>query len=338
MTLTEEGLMPVPGMLSRWVRLPGGTKAHYMTSGETGPAVVLLHGGIAGSSGTAGFRFMAPFLGAHGFRVYCPSQPGYGLTEDPAEFYTADEAGHVDFIHDFTSALCLDRFHLGGNSMGSNNTVNYVVAHPERVLSFALIPGGVGDLVDMRETFSPKNNIESRGWKDGTGFDGTADSMRRSMTSVVLDPAKVTDDLVEMRTAVGQRSREAYERYMANIMPRLTGERIDPNYEARMRTKGRLDEITIPGIYVWGTQDVLMAHDVDGYRQEDALPRVQFFYPENAGHQGQNDQPELFNDVFLEFFRDGKVSWETAQRAGISQRRAPNPDIVAAPAAAPSPR
>src|ERR1700722_12221524 len=67
--LTEEGLIKVPGLLSRWVRLGNGAKAHYMTAGETGPSVMLLHGGIPGSSGTAGFRFTASFLGANGFRV-----------------------------------------------------------------------------------------------------------------------------------------------------------------------------------------------------------------------------------------------------------------------------
>ncbi len=86
MTLTEEKLIEVPGMLSRWVRLANGSKAHYMTSGTTGPAVILLHGGLPGSSGTAGWRFMAPFLGDNGFRVYCPDMPAFGLWDDREEF------------------------------------------------------------------------------------------------------------------------------------------------------------------------------------------------------------------------------------------------------------
>src|SRR4051812_24514771 len=69
MALTAEGIIEVPGMASRWVRLGSGAKAHHMTSGDHGPTVLLLHGGLPGSSGTAGWRFMAPFLGANGFRV-----------------------------------------------------------------------------------------------------------------------------------------------------------------------------------------------------------------------------------------------------------------------------
>ena len=67
------------------------------------------------------------------------------------------------------------------------------------------------------------------------------------------------------------------------------------------------------------------------------MPDVQFFYPENTGHQAQTDSPELVNQVFLEFFRDGKVSWETAKAAGISTRRPPHPDRVAMPDAAATP-
>src|SRR5439155_19017235 len=116
MALTEEGIIEVPGMLSRWVRLASGAKAHFMTSGETGPAVLLLHGGLWGASGTAAWPYMAPFLGANGFRVYCPDFPGFGLTEQYENVYLPDLSGHVDFLHDFVTTLCIDCFHIAGNS------------------------------------------------------------------------------------------------------------------------------------------------------------------------------------------------------------------------------
>ena len=60
--LTEEGAILVPGVLSRYATLRNGVRAHYWTTGETGPSVLLLHGGIAGSSGLAGWRMMMPKL------------------------------------------------------------------------------------------------------------------------------------------------------------------------------------------------------------------------------------------------------------------------------------
>lgn len=330
MALTEEGLVSVPGLLSRWVRLGSGVKAHYVTAGETGPLVVLLHGGIVGSSGTAGWRFMAPFLGANGFRVFCPDMPLFGLTDDPEGAYANGEAGHVDFLHDFATALCLDRFHLGGNSMGCVNTVNYTVAHPERVLSFALIAGSVGDLVPtpFLRSLDKRTDAEKPSIK---AFDGSEESMRAMMRAIIYNPSKVDDDLVTMRTLAARRNFDAFTvwRQGTNAQRGIGGEP-DPNVAARLRTAGRLETMTLPGIYLYGRQDVLYPVE-SAYPQEDALPNVQFFYPDETGHQGQTDRPDLFNRVFLEFFRDGKVSHDSAIEAGVSTRRPALPALVAKP-------
>ena len=316
MALTEEGIIKIDGLCSRWLRLPGGVRAHYMTAGEDGPAVVLLHGGIIGSSGTAGWRFMAPFLAANGFRVYCPDQPSFGLTEDPQGYYKPGSAGHVDFCHDFTSALGLDRFHLAGNSMGCSNTVNYVVAHPERVISYALIAGGVGDLVPQEKYDKLLSGLE---WKrpDTAAFDGTKESMKAMMEAIIYRNEAISDDLLEMRTRAANKQKDQYARHRAAA---FTQSGADPRDVARLSTKGRLDKLTIPAIYLYGRQDVLLPVQ-QGYLQEDALPNIQFFYPDECGHQGQTDQPEMFNQVFLEFFRAGRISRKTADWAGVSQRR-----------------
>lgn len=322
MTLTEEGLILTPGLLSRYVRLSTGSKVHYVTAGETGPNVVLLHGGVPGSSGIAGFRLMAPFLAERGFCVYAPDMPSYGLTEDPGNFYGYGQGAHVDFLHDFVNALALDTFHLAGNSMGCTNTVNYTIAHPDRVISFALIAGNIGDLVS-REAMRSVDNRDKGPLPGSNGsFDGSAEMMRAMLESIVFDPKSITDDLVEMRTLTANRQAEHYAGNMKRFLNPT-----DPNESIRLRTTDRLDRLTIPGIYLFGQNDVLYAVEA-AHLQEDALPNVQFFYPADTGHQGQTDTPELHNQTFLEFFRDGKVSWETAQLAGISTRRPPLEHVV----------
>jgi 2-hydroxy-6-oxonona-2,4-dienedioate hydrolase len=319
--LTEEQLVHVPGLLSRWVRLPTGARAHFVTAGESGPAVVLLHGGFMGSSGTAGFRYMAPFLGSHGFQVYCPDMPSFGLTSDPDGAYDYGEAGHVDFLHDFVDALCLDRFHLGGNSMGCTNTAYYLVTHPERVVSFAMIAGGIGDLADGATDPRPPQERPAI-----PSFDGTTATMRQALEVILFDTESLDDDVVAMRTHAANRQRESYERFRESWLANLRGQG-DVNLAARLRTKGRLDRLTIPGIYLHGLQDVLSPVDI-GYAHERVLPGVQFFYPDETGHQGQTDRPDLFNQVFLEFFRDGRVSADTARAAGVSDRRPPIDALV----------
>ncbi|MFJ4828937.1 alpha/beta fold hydrolase [Streptomyces sp. NPDC088747] len=328
MTTDQDPL--VPGLLSRSVRLSTGAKVHYVTSGEHGPNVILLHGGLPGSSGTAGFRLMAPFLGSQGFRVFAPDQPTFGHTEDPYGAYAHGQGGSVDFVHDFANALALDTFHLGGNSLGCTNSANYALAHPERVDSLALIAGGLGDIVPREDMTaadprSPEDRPKPRPW------DGRPETMRAILEGVVLSPETVTDELVAMRTAAAirhdGRNQEFFARWRA---PHSGGS--NPDERARLRTKDRLDQLTIPAIYLHGKEDVSL-HVAGAYLLEDALPDIQFFYPENTGHQGQTDQPELFNQVFLEFFRDGVISQATARRAGVSTRRPASRLVEAGPAA-----
>ena len=321
MALTEEGLVAVPGLASRWVRLASGAKAHYVTSGDTGPAVILLHGGLPGSSGTAGWRFMAPFLGANGFRVFCPDQPGFGLADTRPEHWPVGPHSHVEFVHEFANALCLDTFHISGNSMGGTTAVNYIVAHPERIASFVLIGTDIGDAAPLDKRPPAAVHFEE--------YDGTREGMRRLMTAIIARGAAIDDDLVEMRWRSAEQQKDSRAQWWpTQLQYRGTIPWADRNLQASMSTKGRIERLEIPGLYLYGADDVLTPVSW-GHEHEDVLPNVQFFYPEGAGHQSQTDLPDLFNDVFLEFLRDGKVSRQTADRAGVSKRRAELPHLVA---------
>ncbi|NIJ09224.1 pimeloyl-ACP methyl ester carboxylesterase [Sphingomonas vulcanisoli] len=331
--LTDEGLIRVPGLLSRYVKLANGAKAHYMTSGEDGPAVILLHGGIDGSSGTAGWRFMAPMLGANGFRVYCPDRPGYGLSDiSKPEFLVQDRKANVDFVTMFADALGIDKFHIGGNSAGGVICADYAVHNPERLLSIAFIACDLGDIApQFPNIMKPAEGkfTPNPGFTPPPPFDGTDESMKVMMESIIYAKKAVSPELVAMRANAARRQREARPGETAQSRRRLLN--ANPNMKIVFTTKDRIDKLDIPMIYMYGMQDV-MAIVENGFVQEDKVPNVQFFYPDECGHQGQTDQPDLFNDVFLEFFRDGKVSWETAQRAKVSRRRPINPDRVEEPA------
>jgi 2-hydroxy-6-oxonona-2,4-dienedioate hydrolase len=327
--LTEEDIIHIPDLDSRWVRLASGAKAHYVTSGETGPAVVLLHGGIEGSSGTAGWRFMAPFLGANGFRVYCPDQPGFGWSDtSKVEYLARAPLDQVRFIREFADAMCLDKFFISGNSFGCSNACSFLITNPDRVAGVAFIAGGLGDIVEAPRVppkdgkFTPNPDYVS------PGFDGTEDSMRILMEGIIYKATAIWPELVTMRVKAAHRQREA--RQAAGLpftgFPQVT----DPNLQQVLTTKNRLDKLTVPMIYMYGLADVLSPVE-NGFNQEDVCPNIQFFYPDHCGHQGQTDQPDMFNQAFLEFFRDGKVSWKTAQWAGVSRRRPIDADRVEAP-------
>lgn len=325
--LTEEGIVNIPGMMSRWVRLASGARAHYVTSGESGPSIILLHGGINGSSGTAGWRFMAPFLGANGFRVYCPDQPGFGLADTREEHWPSEGTlSMIEFIKEFADALCLDRFHIGGNSMGCGNSVQFTQRYPERVISMGLIAGGFADLVDPSKRVSGKDSkYSSNPAYVRPEWDGTEESMRELMEGIIYAKGVIWPELIKMRNDAAIRQRDSYNARGAGA------ERVenDPNLRQKLTGKGRFDQLTIPGVYLYGLQDVLSPVENGFIQEELGLKNIQFFYPDECGHQGQSDQPDMFNQVFLEFFRDGQVSRKTADWAGVSDRTPENPSIVA---------
>ena len=147
------------------------------------------------------------------------------------------------------------------------------------------------------------------------------------MEAIIYRPEAISDDLINMRVSASRVHAEGAPSYFAAMMEYVNGTFSDPNIAARLSTKGRFDKLTIPGVYLYGQDDVLCPVEW-GHQQETALPNVQCFFPAECGHQGQTDQPEIFNQLFLELFRDGKITRRTADAAGISKNRPELASIV----------
>jgi 2-hydroxy-6-oxonona-2,4-dienedioate hydrolase len=312
MALNSEGLLTVPGILSRYVRLENGARAHYMTAGETGPAVILIHGGLAGSSGLAGWRFMMPYLAQNGFRVFAPDRPGYGFADTREEHWPKQGwKSYTDYMRMFVDALCLDRFHIGGNSMGAQTSIYFMLNHPERVISAPLIAtGGIGGFAGV-----PADKLErSTALRDAGPFDGTKESMFRMLDAITYRKEALVDDVLEMRSYAARMQVDSLAAAKLQAPPETSSK------AQWLKVSGRLSEIDIPTIYVHGLQDA-SAPVSNAKLAEPLLSNIQFFYPDECGHQCQTDQPDMLNEVFLEFLRDGKVSRKTADWAGVSKAR-----------------
>ena len=295
-----------------YVELRTGARAHFVEAGPAdGPAVVLLHGGLPGSSGAAGWRFMLPALAAQGFRVIAPDRPGFGRADTRQEHWPVRGfLSWAEFVRDFADALGLDQLLLGGNSQGAQTAAYFAVQNPERVQRLALIAcGGLLPTLDI-----PKADITP-----GIPFpawDGTEDSMRSMLDAIVHRKEAIDSTLIRMRTESAREQQGAFAAASAWNARAIA----DPQYGQAHRLIGHLDRLTIPIIYLYGRQDVMSPVE-NAYLQEDVLPNIQFFYPDDCGHQGQTDQPDMFNDAFAQFFSRGSVTATVAQRAGISNRR-----------------
>ena len=254
--------------------------------------MVLLHGGIEGSSGTAGWRFMAPFLGARSFHVYCPDRPGYGLADTSAkQFLARRPKAQVDFLQMFVDALRLDKFHLSGNSAGCMLSCDYVVSNPERVLSVMFIAGALGDispLPEFRRAQASSTPIPGASCR----WDGTEKSMQELVDGIIYERKAIWPALVTIRTLAGNMQRKARLEYNTLVVT-------DPNMLQIYSTKGRLDRLTIPMIYPYGLEDVLIPVE-NGFAQEDSVPNIQFFSG-RVRPSRPDRSARIFNQAALEF-------------------------------------
>lgn len=113
----------------------GGARIVYLEGGE-GDAVVLVHGIYAEKDHWTG---VAGRLTGN-FRVIVPDLAGFGESGIPAGgTYAYDQ--QVERLHDFLTALGLDRYHLAGNSMGGAIVGIMAARWPEEVLSVSFVGG-----------------------------------------------------------------------------------------------------------------------------------------------------------------------------------------------------
>ena len=275
-----------------WV-LARDIKTRYIDAGEDGPTVVMLHGGGPGASGSAGFRYLIPLMSDR-FRIFAPDQISYGETSAPTIAYPV-LAHHslVNHLRDWMDALCLTNVHLIGNSQGAYVAARYALDFPGRVSKLFMI--GSGTIAQSYGLPTPDNE----GRKALREFDGTQAGMRRFLEAIVNDPSKVTDDLVESRTAkynlpgipeMTQSFNEGRERIMDNSF-----------WHEEFMLRCKLENLKIPSMMVWGKEDSFAPVEL-GYELEKLLPNIEFKYAENAGHQVQTDQPELIANMASNFF------------------------------------
>ena len=271
--------------------MAGRIRTHYTESGHNGPAVVLCHGGGPGSSGEAGFGQLMPTLGTK-FRVYAlDSVGGFGET-DP--YYPAKEGiqSRVDQLEAFMDTLCLDKASVGGNSQGAWVAAKYALEHPDRVDKLLLIAsntiaGAMGMEIPMTE-----------GMRAIRAYNGTAESMQAFLQTIVWNKNLITDALVKVRNDCANRpGAEQARKVFQEGQQKLTK---DPNLRLKYDMRNTLPKLTIPTICIWGEEDGFAPVEL-GRQLEKMLPNVKFHYVAKAGHQVQNDQPEIVGKLMMEF-------------------------------------
>ena len=133
-----------------------GIRMHYYRTGGNKPQLVLSHG--ATDDGLCWSR-VAQALESD-YDVVMPDARGHGLTDAPAQGYTA--ADHAADLAGLIGVLGLERPFIGGHSMGAGTTLRLVSEHPELVrCAFLEDPGFWSSDGPPANRPDPRNSIRA---------------------------------------------------------------------------------------------------------------------------------------------------------------------------------
>jgi 4,5:9,10-diseco-3-hydroxy-5,9,17-trioxoandrosta-1(10),2-diene-4-oate hydrolase len=288
-----------PAVTSRYVKTEAGLTLHVHdtdpSGSQGGTPVVLLHGGGPGASAWSNFGRNIPELGKS-FRVLAVDQPGFGLSDKPAEHeqYFSFSARALLGVLD---ELGIERVHLIGNSLGGGTAVRFALRNPKRVGRLVLMaPGGLGLNVFAPDPTEGVSNLARFSAPPGP----SREKLATFLQGLVYDQSLITDELIEERYAVAStpESLRAMASLGASFFRRETAE------EGMLwREAHRLRH---PTLLIWGRED--RVNPLDGALVPlKLLPNAQLHVFGRCGHWAQLEKFEEFNRLTTDFLgADGK--------------------------------
>jgi pimeloyl-ACP methyl ester carboxylesterase len=258
-----------------------GVATNYLEAGSGSP-VVLVHGSGPGVSAYANWRLTIPALATE-HRVLAPDMAGFGFSAKPGG-YGMD--GWLAQLRGFVDALGLDRVALVGNSFGGGLAIAFADRWPERVDRLVLM-GSVGVVFSITEGLDAV-------W----GYEPSPANMRRILDVFAHDRSLVTDELAEVRyrASVEPGVQEAFAAMFPAPRQRWV--------EAMATPEDRIAALPHETLVVHGREDQVIPLD-NALRLLELIPRSQLHVFGRCGHWTQIEHAAGFNELVLDFLRDG---------------------------------
>lgn len=275
------------GETSQFFTMENGARIHFRDEGNpNGHALVLVHGS------NASLHTWEPWvaiLGEH-YRIITMDLPAHGLTGAvPDKNYGAQ--AQLQTVDAVVRHLGVDRFTLGGNSMGGGVSWRYTLAYPDKVEAMMLIDSG--GLPQFWQQLEAKVENSDSDKKAAPVFFTLMSKPWFRAVAKYLDPYWMTKQGVE----------SAY-----NHSPVVTDELIDRYYELALRegsrdatlsrfsapreTEGPVDaaRFNLPVLIMWGKEDALIPVDV-AQLFDAALESSTLVIYDNVGHMPMEEIP-----------------------------------------------
>ena len=274
-----------------WLEIEG-RRIHGWADGETGPAVLLLHGGGVDSARLS-WRLAMPVL-AKDHRVFAFDWPGYGESDahpgvNSIQFYS-------DFTHQVMDKLGLPKASLAGISLGGSAALLFGLQYPERVEKLVLVdPYGLQRKVALHG-FSywfvqrPSLTRISYAW-----LRRSRALTRWTLSYILSRPGSITDELVDELYQIIQKE-DIFLPFQS-----LQQSEVLPN-GLRTVMIDRVSELKMPTLIIHGGKDKLvpLACSQEAVRIN---PDIQLAVMKGCGHWPQRDWPDEFNRLISEFLK-----------------------------------
>ncbi|MGB3334453.1 MAG: alpha/beta hydrolase [Mycobacterium sp.] len=280
------------------VELPSGLVS-YLDFRPDDPAlwaagtVVLLHGGGTDSAELS-WGEVGPRLAAGGFRVIAPDHPGCG--KSPLPTWRVTQQRLVAYVGEFVDALGLDRYAVGGLSLGGALTIGHVLDRPERVTaallldSYGLMPRLAGGRHMLAWAMQRTGALDlATRWMATNRA-----ALTWSLKSLIRDPAQRSPELIaEIISAARQPGFVAFEQWQRDEM---LWNRLKTDYTARLAS------FPCPTLIIHGDRDagVPVAR---ARAAAELIPHAELKVVAGAGHWVQRDQPDVVIAAMMDFLR-----------------------------------
>lgn len=267
---------------SQFVEIGDGVTVHLRDEGpRDAPAIVLLHGS------NADLHTWEPWVQAlkDRYRVIRFDQVGHGLTgPDPKEDYSRDN--YVADILEVADRLGLERFVLGGNSMGGKHALAFAMAHPERLAGLVLVDGSGGPMLKLDKA-KEENTSGNIGFRIARmpGVNLLAEQVTprsliaQSLEQSVSNKAIVTPAMIDRYWEL--------LRYPGNR--RATLKRFSEPYDPL--TEAEIAAVATPTLILWGEEDRLIPVEAGEWLDQTLPDSTLVVYP-GIGHLPHEEAAE----------------------------------------------
>ncbi len=263
-----------------------GARLYAEETGRAGTPIVFVHefaGDCRNWEGTAAFMSRAHRCVAFNARGYPPSD----VPADPA-LYSQRHA--VEDIRAVLDHYGFARAHIVGLSMGGYATLNFGIAHPDRVLSLTIVGAGHGSDPATRETFL-KESAAMVERIERQGMAGIGDYMQG-----------------QARGRFRERDPKGFDRFHAQLLEHspvgtaLTARGCQLKRKTIYELEEGLRAISAPALIVAGDDDAACIDPALFMKRR--MPDARLWIVPRTTHTVNLEEPDLFNRVVGDFLAE----------------------------------